>query len=106
MPRIDEKHPRWLHVRIRPFNLPFMEAAKGGSNAGKPKTKGLVDGRWTLAFANEEACMCAKSTILEEMALQSSAVEKELEPLLNYDVVTNSQGRVPSGFEAAEKDEL
>ena len=27
-PRIDEKQPRWLHLRIRPSSLPFLDPAR------------------------------------------------------------------------------
>eukprot|EP00262_Sarcandra_glabra_P012702 TRINITY_DN3326_c2_g3_i1.p1 TRINITY_DN3326_c2_g3~~TRINITY_DN3326_c2_g3_i1.p1 ORF type:complete len:484 (-),score=89.98 TRINITY_DN3326_c2_g3_i1:478-1758(-) len=83
-PRIDEKHPKWLHLRIRPSTLPFMEPARPDA-FGKAKTKALIDGRWTLAFRDEVSCKAAESMILEEMNLQSNEVEKRLKPLLDLD---------------------
>ncbi|CAI0407278.1 unnamed protein product [Linum tenue] len=86
-PRIDEKHPKWLHLRIRPSTLPFVDsgrpAALGTPRKAKPKT--LVDGRWTLAFRDEESCKYALSMLLEEIDLQSNEVERRLRPMLNLD---------------------
>lgn len=86
---IDDKHTRWLHLRIRPSTLPFMEPAKSAAY-GKMKAKGLVDGRWTLAFWSDEACKLALSMILEEMKLQSNEVERRLKPLLDLDSSVDS----------------
>ncbi|CAM8891940.1 unnamed protein product [Rhodiola kirilowii] len=93
-PRIDEKHPRWLHLRIRPSNLPFVAPPKSGAY-GKAKAKALVDGRWTLAFRDESSCMSAFSMIMEETNLQINEVERVLKPLFNLErhshVSDNSQ---------------
>ncbi|KAF3452703.1 hypothetical protein FNV43_RR03136 [Rhamnella rubrinervis] len=83
-PRIDDKHSRWLHLRIRPSTLPFADPAKFGA-FGKSKTRSLVDGRWTLAFRDEESCKSALSMILEEIDLQSNEVERRLKPLLDLE---------------------
>ncbi|KAH9805672.1 protein TRANSPARENT TESTA 9 [Citrus sinensis] len=83
-PRIDEKHSRWLHLRIRPSALPFMDPSKSGVY-NKVKSKALVDGRWTLAFRDEESCKSAFSMILEEMNLQFNEVERRLRPLLDLE---------------------
>ncbi|KAK4396717.1 protein TRANSPARENT TESTA 9 [Sesamum angolense] len=83
-PRIDDKHPRWLHLRIRPSSFPFTDTPKYGAH-GKVKSKSLVDGRWTLAFRDEESCNHALSMILEEVKLQSHEVERSLRPLLELD---------------------
>ncbi|XP_077238440.1 CLEC16A-like protein isoform X3 [Tasmannia lanceolata] len=84
-PRIDDKHSRWLHLRIRPSTLPFMDPTKSDTFR-RAKTKALVDGRWTLSFRDEQSCKSAESMILEEMHLQSSEVERILKPLLNLDL--------------------
>ncbi|KAL0410265.1 UNVERIFIED_CONTAM: protein TRANSPARENT TESTA 9 [Sesamum latifolium] len=81
---IDDKHPRWLHLRIRPSSFPFADTPKYGAH-GKVKSKNLVDGRWTLAFRDEESCKHALSMILEEVTLQSHEVERSLRPLLELD---------------------
>ena len=88
-PRIDGKHPRWLHLRIRPSTLPFLDPAKSGAY-GKVKTKALVDGRWTLAFRDEESCKSALSMILEEAELQSNEVERRLKPLFDLGIAVES----------------
>ncbi|CAI9099301.1 OLC1v1036096C1 [Oldenlandia corymbosa var. corymbosa] len=85
-PRIDDKHPRWLHLRIRPSAFPFADSAKYNT-IGKVKTRAFVDGRWTLAFRDEATCMASLSMILEEMQLQSKAVEERLQPLLDPDTI-------------------
>ncbi|XP_057818483.2 protein TRANSPARENT TESTA 9 isoform X2 [Cryptomeria japonica] len=82
IPRVDEKHPRWLHLRVRPVNL--SDSTKNGTSSGRSRSKGLVDGRWTLAFPDEQVCKAACSIVLEEMAIQSFAVQEELKPLLSY----------------------
>ncbi|KAG6769387.1 hypothetical protein POTOM_025018 [Populus tomentosa] len=83
-PTIDQKHSRWVHLRIRPSTLPFLDPAKLITH-GKAKTKAPVDGRWTLAFMDDESCKSAFSMILEEIDLQSKEVEKRLKPLLNHE---------------------
>lgn len=82
-PRIDDKHPKWLHLRIRPSSIPFLDPTK--TSDGKVKPKALVDGRWTLAFRDEESCKTALSMIVEETDLQSNEVEKRLKPLLDLE---------------------
>ncbi|GFP84383.1 protein clec16a homolog [Phtheirospermum japonicum] len=83
-PRIDDKHSRWLHLRIRPSSFPFADTANYTAR-GKVKSKALVDGRWTLAFRDEESCKNAMSMILEELKLQSDEVERILQPLLELE---------------------
>ncbi|KAL5769144.1 hypothetical protein ACOSQ2_015927 [Xanthoceras sorbifolium] len=88
-PKIDEKHSRWLHLRIRPSTLPFTESAKATAYS-KVKAKALVDGRWTLAFRDEESCKSAFSMIVEEINLQSGEVERRLRPLLDLERALDS----------------
>ncbi|KAH7572520.1 hypothetical protein JRO89_XS04G0268900 [Xanthoceras sorbifolium] len=88
-PKIDEKHSRWLHLRIRPSTLPLTESAKATAY-GKLKAKALVDGRWTLAFRDEESCKSAFSMIVEEINLQSGEVERRLRPLLDLERALDS----------------
>ncbi|KAE9609879.1 hypothetical protein Lalb_Chr07g0180711 [Lupinus albus] len=87
-PKIDEKHSKWLHLRIRPSSLPFLDPAKF-SEHGKMKTKTLVDGRWTLAFRDEESCKSAFSMIVEEINFLSNEVHRRLKPLLNLEAATD-----------------
>ncbi|KAJ6840358.1 uncharacterized protein M6B38_310315 [Iris pallida] len=98
-PVIDQKHPKWLHLRIRPTTLPSLDPSKYEAIA-KGKAKILVDGRWTLAFRDEESCRVAESMVLEQMELQRSQVELKLKPLLDQDImlpgcVPNSWGTPP-----------
>ncbi|VVA22245.1 PREDICTED: CLEC16A [Prunus dulcis] len=88
-PKVDDKHSRWMHLRIRPSTFPFVEPARYGAY-GKAKTKALVDGRWTLAFRDEESCNSALSMILEEISLQSNEVERRLKPLLDLETIVES----------------
>ncbi|KAF5178319.1 Transparent testa [Thalictrum thalictroides] len=83
-PRIDDKHAKWLHLRIRPSTLPFVDPFKFDA-FGKGKAKSLIDGRWTLAFRDEESCKSSYSMILEEMDQLSNEVERRLKPLLEFD---------------------
>lgn len=75
-PRIDEKQPGWLHLRIRPSTLPFLDPIKRGVYK-KLKSNGLVDGKWTVAFRSDEFCHSAYSMVAHEMDLQCSEVESE-----------------------------
>ncbi|XP_021751026.1 protein CLEC16A homolog isoform X1 [Chenopodium quinoa] len=86
-PRIDDKHPRWLHLRIRPPTLQSLNPSKTAA-LGKAKARTLVDGRWTLAFRDEESCKSAVSMIHEEFNLLSQEVERQLKPLFDSDYST------------------
>ncbi|XP_021815970.1 uncharacterized protein LOC110758419 [Prunus avium] len=88
-PKVDDKHSRWMHLRIRPSTFPFVEPARYGAY-GKAKTKALVDGRWTLAFRDEESCNSALSMVSEEISLQSNEVERRLKPLLDLETIVES----------------
>ncbi|KAG7029854.1 hypothetical protein SDJN02_08197, partial [Cucurbita argyrosperma subsp. argyrosperma] len=89
-PRIDEKHPRWLHLRIRPSTLPFLDhPAKYGTPLNL-KTKRFVDGRWILAFQDDDTCKSALSMVLEEINLQSQEVERRLKPLIDLERAVDS----------------
>lgn len=87
-PRIDEKHQNWLNLRIRPSSLPFLDPTKRGVYE-KLKSKGLVDGRWVLAFDDDESCYSAYSMVASEIDLQCSEVERRLKPL--FDLERNHQ---------------
>ncbi|KAB2600042.1 hypothetical protein D8674_010313 [Pyrus ussuriensis x Pyrus communis] len=78
------------------LTLPFVEPARYGAY-GKAKTKALVDGRWTLAFRDEESCNSALSMVLEERNLQSNEVERRLKPLLDLEnfVESSNSSRGP-----------
>ncbi|XP_027363681.1 protein TRANSPARENT TESTA 9-like [Abrus precatorius] len=90
-PRIDEKHSRWLHLRIRPSSLPILDPAKFNA-IGKLKTRAFVDGRWTLAFRDEESCKSALSMVLEEIIFLSDEVHRRLKPLLNLETAMDLSG--------------
>ncbi|KAI5415098.1 protein TRANSPARENT TESTA 9 isoform X1 [Lathyrus oleraceus] len=83
-PRVDDTHSSWLHLRIRSSSLPFQDPAKSNDH-GRMKTKNLVDGRWTLAFRDEESCKSALGMILEEINFVSDEVHRRLKPLFNLD---------------------
>ncbi|KMZ62321.1 hypothetical protein ZOSMA_474G00130 [Zostera marina] len=84
-PKIDDKHPKWLHLRIRPSTLPSTLDIRKFQSIGKTKakTKMLVDGRWTLAFYDDEMCKSAESMVLQEIHLLCSEVEARARSLLN-----------------------
>lgn len=88
-PRIDDKHTKWLHLSIRPSTLPVVDPTK--FSASKGKTKSLIDGRWTLAFRDEESCKSAFSMLLEEMDLLSNEVDRRLKPLLKLNTSLDDQ---------------
>ncbi|KAK9097477.1 hypothetical protein Sjap_022974 [Stephania japonica] len=81
-PKIDDKHSKWLHLRIRPSTLPFVDPCKY-DGYGKGKTRALIDGRWTLAFRDEESCKSALSMIVEKMDHLRDEVGRRLDSLLN-----------------------
>ncbi|KAK9099782.1 hypothetical protein Scep_023212 [Stephania cephalantha] len=83
-PKIDDKHSKWLHLRIRPSTLPFVDPSKY-DGYGKGKTRALIDGRWTLAFRDEESCKSALSMIVEKMDHLRDEVGRRLDSLLNLD---------------------
>ncbi|KAL5216722.1 hypothetical protein ABZP36_008123 [Zizania latifolia] len=80
-PRIDEKHENWLHLRIRPSTVPFLDPEKF---KGKPKK--YLDGRWTLAFRDAQSCKAAETMVIEEMKLQQDAVGEQLKLLVEFDM--------------------
>lgn len=84
-PRVDEKHSKWLHLRIRPLTLPFVDPANYDVFS-KGKAKILVDGRWTLAFRDEQACKTAESMIIEGINMLRREVEERLKQLLELDI--------------------
>ncbi|KAF7008809.1 hypothetical protein CFC21_023487 [Triticum aestivum] len=84
-PRTDEKHVKWLHLNIRPSTVPFLDPEKF---KGKTK-KYLVDGRWTLAFRDEQSCKAAEAMVIEEMKLQQDAVREQLKALLELNMPEN-----------------
>ncbi|KAG6542093.1 hypothetical protein Mapa_016511 [Marchantia paleacea] len=80
-PRVDDDHPRWLHLRIRSPHWPSADAGKLGT--GGSRVKRLVDGRWTLAFSDEESCKNARVLVTEMIDTQSKLVKQVLAPLLD-----------------------
>ncbi|BBN04516.1 hypothetical protein Mp_3g05320 [Marchantia polymorpha subsp. ruderalis] len=80
-PRVDDDHPRWLHLRIRSPHWPSADAGKLGT--GGSRVKRLVDGRWTLAFSDEESCKNARVSVTEMIETQSKLVKQVLAPLLD-----------------------
>ncbi|XP_022636187.1 uncharacterized protein LOC106761988 isoform X3 [Vigna radiata var. radiata] len=90
-PKIDDKHSRWLHLRIRPSSLPVLDPAKFNTH-GKLKSKAFVDGRWTLAFRDEESCKSALCMIVEEINFLCDEVHRRLKPLLNLETSLNLSG--------------
>eukprot|EP00850_Spirogloea_muscicola_P019717 SM000197S05460 [mRNA] locus=s197:215652:223016:+ [translate_table: standard] len=84
-PRIDEKHNRWLHLRIRSPQIPSPNTGTLGASAAVAQSRAswLADGRWTLAFADEQRARQALTAVAEEIAIQSQAVREILSPLLD-----------------------
>ncbi|KAG6518012.1 hypothetical protein ZIOFF_021413 [Zingiber officinale] len=84
-PFIDEKQPTWLHLRIRPSTFPFIDPSKFDMFY---EAKDFSDGRWTLAFRDEQACKAAESALIEELNMQRNEVEQRLKPLLQLELCT------------------
>lgn len=87
-PKVDEDHPKWLHLRIRSPHSPTTDIAKVGGGGVRPRSRRLVDGRWTLAFPDEKTCKYAQEAVLEEIDIQRLAVQQVLEPLLDVPAVS------------------
>jgi len=84
-PSCDPKHKRWLHLRIRsPQQPPRLGdlGVKIPHGLEGQQTKRLADGRWTLAFADEQSCRKAQLAVMEEIHVQGNAVRTMLEPVL------------------------
>jgi len=78
-PSVDTAHPKWLHVRVRPSVNTLLSSL--GANAATQKKK-LGDGRWTLAFADADACKQASAFVLQKQRDLKSRSAQLLEPLL------------------------
>jgi protein CLEC16A len=72
---------KWLHLRIRPPTVPFLDPEKY-----KGETKKYLDGRWTLAFGDEQSCKAAETMVIEEIKLQQDAIGKQLKPLVEFEM--------------------
>jgi protein CLEC16A len=72
---------KWLHLRIRPPTVPFLDPEKY-----KGKAKKYIDGRWTLAFGDEQSCKAAETMVVEEIKLQQDAIGKQLKPLVEFEM--------------------
>jgi protein CLEC16A len=84
---VDEKHATWLHLRIRSPHQPLADVGKLGLPKTSPRVRHLVDGRWTLAFEDAEACKHACLFIQEQLAAQSHSVKLIVSPFLATDAV-------------------
>lgn len=84
-PRVDEKHATWLHLRIRSPHQPMADVGKLRLPKTSPKVKNLVDGRWTLAFDDAEACKHACLFIQDKLASQCRAIRHIVSPFLATD---------------------
>lgn len=85
-PAVDGKHPRWLHLHVRPPVRRFVRAIKASEQGNKPLISSwqqLVDGHWVLSFPNEEQAMNAKSLVKEHAARITSLYGNVLSPLLS-----------------------
>ncbi|XP_014509724.1 uncharacterized protein LOC106768871 isoform X2 [Vigna radiata var. radiata] len=90
-PRIEDNHAMWLHLRIRASSLPFIDPVHF-KDFRKKKTRASVDGRWTLAFKDEETCKSAFLMTVEEINFLSNEVHRRLKPLLNLETSIDLPG--------------
>lgn len=84
-PHCDPKHKRWLHLRIRSPQHPPPDSGTLASRSplgSRAQGKRLADGRWTLAFTDEQQCRRAQLAVMEEIYIQGNAVRTMLEPVL------------------------
>ncbi|WVZ11761.1 hypothetical protein V8G54_016291 [Vigna mungo] len=92
-PRIEDNHAMWLHLRIRASSLPFIYPVHF-KDFRKKKTRASVDGRWTLAFKDEETCKSAFLMTVEEINFLSNEVHRRLKPLLNLETSIDLPGTI------------
>ncbi|XP_047171374.1 protein TRANSPARENT TESTA 9-like isoform X3 [Vigna umbellata] len=90
-PRIEDNHAMWLHLRIRASSLPFIDPVHF-KDFRKKKTRASVDGRWTLAFKDEETCKSAFLMTVEEINFLSNEVHRRLKPLLDLETSIDLPG--------------
>lgn len=81
-PIIDKGHPSWLHVRVRPPLNSLLSSSR----------RRLVDGRWTVAFADSDRCSQAKEMLEEQVAVLRAVSCDWLSPMLEE---TNLAMRTP-----------
>eukprot|EP00963_Diacronema_lutheri_P001036 scaffold64_cov338-Pavlova_lutheri.AAC.94 len=81
-PIIDKGHPTWLHVRVRPPLDSLLSSSR----------KRLIDGRWTVAFADPDKCSQAKEMLEEQIAVLRAVSCDWLSPMLEE---TNLAMRTP-----------
>jgi len=81
-PAVDPSHGHWLHVRIRPpLNALAQKGAPtpgGGRRGSKAR---YIDGRWTLAFSDEQGAARARDLVEENREALRGACAATLEAL-------------------------
>lgn len=84
LPRIDEGHPRWLHVQVRPQARALLRVLAGShpGNALLNLDRQLAPGHWVLAFPQPDKALAARQ-LVEESARSMRALHRQLlAPLL------------------------
>jgi len=87
-PRVDPQHEAWLHLRVRPSTLRFLDASEKAGNWNQPpwtSFRSLCDGHWVLAFRNPGEALHAKYMTQEYIAKLSALYCNVLSPLLAND---------------------
>ena len=81
-PAVDPSHGHWLHIRIRP---PLSALAQKGApppGSGRRGSKArYIDGRWTLAFCDEQGAARARDLVEENRQALRGACAATLEAL-------------------------
>ena len=83
-PRVDEQHPRWLHVRVRPQTRAVLRVV-AASNPGTVLLnleRQLVAGHWVLAFPKSEEAAAARELVEESVRGMMELYRHVLLPLL------------------------
>ncbi|GAB4821885.1 hypothetical protein N2152v2_008931 [Parachlorella kessleri] len=83
-PRVDEQHPRWLHVRVRPQARAVLRVV-AASNPGMVLLnleRQLVAGHWVLAFPKAEEAAAARELVEESARGMRELYRHVLLPLL------------------------
>ena len=83
-PAVDEAHPRWLHIHVRPPVPGLLKVLKASgvgstlSNLGRQ----LHDGHWVLSFADGERAAAARDLVDQRQSKLRAAYCDALAPLI------------------------
>eukprot|EP00898_Chlorokybus_atmophyticus_P006607 jgi/Chlat1/6948/Chrsp52S06614 len=95
-PTVDREHPKWLHLVVRSPLPPRDHSIEvgGGQMFGGARRR-LSDGRWTVAFSDEEKSANAFKLVIDYMGLLQSSTKQAFAPMLQDSLATSSMSSAP-----------